>query len=77
MHTQVLGEPSYAASASALSQGLRTYARRRPAYERAADEVELAVSSWGMQQQQQYAARQQLGQSVPPREQQGQQQQEL
>lgn len=42
---QVLEQPRYAQATEAVSMALRTYADRRSAYERAADEIELAILS--------------------------------
>lgn len=47
---QVLTESSYAAAAKAIAVGLQTYAKRRHPYDRAADEMELAIYTHYAQQ---------------------------
>lgn len=47
---EVVGNASYARAAAGIASGLQTYAARRHPYERAADEIELALATAAAQQ---------------------------
>jgi hypothetical protein len=63
LQLQALRNSSYAAAAKTLSHALQRYARQRHPYQRAADEIELAVASAAVAEAAEYAAEEQQGSS--------------
>lgn len=55
---QVMRNPGYAKAAEALSSALQAYSRDRTPYQRAADEIELAINTRHAQRQQRQRQRQ-------------------
>ncbi|KAF6252756.1 hypothetical protein COO60DRAFT_503070 [Scenedesmus sp. NREL 46B-D3] len=60
---QVLQDRSYAAAARQLSEALQAYSRGRSPYDRAADEIELAIHTRHVQRHQQQHQQRQLARS--------------